>query len=121
VDPEPFANAIYSYDLFPDFTINIIAVILPYLELISGFSLVLGLYYRGSSALIGWMLIVFIVSISINLIRGHQFDCGCFSVGESSAEEFVGFYLFRDVILFCLALYILFFSGKRKWCIQKIR
>ena len=44
VDPEPFAQAIYSYDLFPDITINIIAVILPYLELFSGLALVLGVY-----------------------------------------------------------------------------
>ena len=120
VDPESFARAIYSYDLFPEFTINVMAAILPYLELISGLALILGAYYRGAAALIGWMLIAFIISVSINLIRGHEFDCGCFSVGKSSLEEFVELYLLRDAVLWCFALYVLFFSGKRKWCIQKI-
>ena len=117
--PEDFATAIFSYGLFPDASVNLIAIILPYFELFSGLALIIGFYYRGASLLIGGMLFTFIVALSINLIRGHQFDCGCFSVSETGAHDSVELMLFRDIILWSFALYVLFFRGTRKWCIQK--
>ena len=58
----------------------------------------------------------FTVGITINLIRGHEFDCGCFAFGKqgstSSAVQMLG----RDVILFLLTLHVLRFNGRRKWC-----
>jgi len=119
IAPESFLEAIYSYDLFPDASVNLIAIILPYFELFSGLALIFGLYYRGASVLIGGMLFTFIIVLSINLFRGHLFDCGCFYVSENGVHKSVELMLLRDVILLCFALYVLFFRGTRKWCIQK--
>ena len=84
LDPEHFAKIIYGYYLFPDSSINLIAIILPYIELFAGAALILGIYPRSAALIINVMLLAFIAAISINLIRGHEFDCGCFSFGVSA-------------------------------------
>jgi len=87
VAPAQFAKIIYGYYLFPDVTISLIAIILPFLELFAGLFLVLGIYPRSAVLIINAMLFAFMVAISINLATGHEFDCGCFSFGDSNAEN----------------------------------
>jgi len=117
VEPAHFAKIIYGYYLFPEFIINITAIILPYLELLSGIALILGIYPRSALLILESLLFAFIVALSINLIRGHNFDCGCFSFGESGYGYSVLGLLVRDVIYFILGLQSLFYDRHRKWCI----
>jgi len=116
-EPAHFAKIIYGYYLFPEFIINLTAIILPYLELLSGISLILGIYPRSALVILESMLFAFIVALSINLIRGHNFDCGCFSFGEPGYGYSVLSLLVRDVIYFILGLQSLFYNKHRKWCI----
>ena len=44
-------------------------------------------------------LLVFITALSINLLRGHEFDCGCFSIDSGTQKTFVGPLIFRDFLL----------------------
>ena len=117
IAPAHFAKIIYGYYLFPDFSINLIAIILPYLELFSGLALILGIYPRSAALIVNGMLLVFIIALSINLIRGHEFDCGCFSFGEPGYTYSAVQLLIRDIIYLVLGLQVLFFSGRRRWCI----
>lgn len=117
VEPDQFAKIIYGYYLFPEFTINLIAIILPYLELLSGLALILGIYPRSALLILESMLFSFIVALSINFIRGHNFDCGCFSFSEPGYGYSVLTLIVRDVIYFILGLHPLFFTKHRKWCI----
>jgi|GEM_PF-286993 len=117
VEPAHFAKIIYGYYLFPEFIINLTAIILPYLELISGISLILGIYPRSAMLILESMLFAFIVALSINLIRGYNFDCGCFSFGERGYGYSALHLLIRDVIYFTLGLQSLFYNKHRKWCI----
>ena len=114
--PAHFAKIVYGYGLLPGASINLIAIVLPFLELFAGLALLLGVYPRSAAAIITGMLLAFTVGITINLIRGHEFDCGCFAFGKqgstSSAVQLLG----RDVILFLLTLHVLRFNGRRKWC-----
>ena len=111
-----FAKVIYGYYLFPDFSINLIAIILPFLELYSGLFLLLGIYPRSASTVATGMLFGFIVAISINLIRGHEFDCGCFSFGESSHKTATIQLLIRDIFYVVCGFYIILYRGQRKFC-----
>jgi len=99
LDPEAFAQVIYGYYIFPDFMINISAIIVPFLELFAGIALVVGVFYRGGLVIINGFLLVFIVIIGFNLARGHQFDCGCFSVGEPDHVSSAVWLLIRDIAL----------------------
>jgi len=114
--PAHFAKIIYGYYLFPDFLINIIAIVLPFLELIAGLALILGIYPRSAAIMINLMLLGFIVALSINLVRGQQFDCGCFSFGEAGYTYTAGQLLVRDVAFFILGLQVLFYGKCRRWC-----
>lgn len=117
--PADFAKIIYGYYLFPDFTINLIAIALPFLELFAGMALMLGIYPRSAAALAGALLLFFSIAISINLARGVEFDCGCFSIDEPgyffSAEQL----LIRDILLLAASLYVSFYPKSRKWCLRQ--
>lgn len=119
ISPEEFATAIFSYDLFPDISINLIAITLPVIELLCGVALLFGFYHRGATLLINAMLTAFIIALTINLVRGHEFDCGCFSVSQTGAAKSAELLLLRNVIFWCLGIYVLLFKGTRIWCRQK--
>jgi uncharacterized membrane protein YphA (DoxX/SURF4 family) len=80
-EPPDFAHMIYNYKLTPGQLINLLAIYLPWVEMVAGAALILGLPgRRGAVALVGAMLVVFVAAISINLARGHAIDCGCFGL-----------------------------------------
>jgi uncharacterized membrane protein YphA (DoxX/SURF4 family) len=79
-DPPSFAHMIYNYRVVPAFAVNALALVMPWVELLAGLALVLGVWRRESAALVGLMLLVFIAAIGFNLARGHAVDCGCFDV-----------------------------------------
>ncbi|MBW1840314.1 MAG: DoxX family membrane protein [Deltaproteobacteria bacterium] len=119
IDPEHFAKIVYGYYLFPDVSINLIAIVLPFVEFFSGLALILGIYPRSGALIINGMLLAFITALTINLARGHQFDCGCFSYGDRGYTYSAIQLLVRDIILFVLGLQVLFFDRQRKWCIRQ--
>ena len=117
--PADFAKIVYGYSLFPEIFINLIAIILPLLEIIAGLALIIGVYPRSAAIIINGLLLAFIVVLSINLIRGHEFDCGCFSAGQSGYFSSPGVTLVRDVIYFILGLQIILFNGYRRMSIKR--
>lgn len=116
--PADFAKIVYGYDLFPNEAINLIAIVLPFIELNAGLALILGLYPRSAALIITGMLVAFIIVLSINLIRGHEFDCGCFSTKEAGAFSSAESTLVRDIIYLILGLQIFLFKGLRRICIK---
>jgi uncharacterized membrane protein YphA (DoxX/SURF4 family) len=117
--PSAFAKVIYGYALFPQISINILAIMVPFLEFFSGLSLVFGVYPKSGVLIINAMLIFFVFAISINLIRGHEFDCGCLSFGESNTSSSNTLVLIRDVICIVFGTYLLYFSDvRRRFCIR---
>jgi uncharacterized membrane protein YphA (DoxX/SURF4 family) len=119
IEPAYFAKIIYGYYLFPAVSINLLAIILPYVELFSGLALVLGIYPRSGTVLLNILLFAFIIALSINVLRGHEFDCGCFSFGKSDQPSSAKQLLVRDIIYLGLGLYVFFYSKGRKWCIKQ--
>lgn len=114
LDPAAFARSIYGYDLFPATAINLIAIVLPFLELICGMALCMGVWPRSAVLLIGGMLLAFIVAIAINLARGHVFDCGCFSATGGADPASARNLLMRDILYLAMAIHVWRFSGKRR-------
>ncbi|MCP4346756.1 MAG: DUF1573 domain-containing protein [Desulfobacterales bacterium] len=113
-EPARFAKIIYGYDLFPYFSINLIAIILPFIEFYTGMALALGIYPRSAVLIINGMLLAFIIALGINLVRGHEFDCGCISFGDPGHFSSTGQLLIRDIIMFVMGLYVFFFDNPRK-------
>ena len=102
VDPPSFAHMIYNYRIVPGPLVNIMALTMPWLELLSGLALILGIWKDGARAIIAAMLVVFITAIAINLARGNAIDCGCFDPNprpksrEERLDDMV-FVVYRDL------------------------
>ena len=108
--PAAFAKIVYGYGLCPGQLINLIAVTLPFVELMTGLALIFGLWRRSAALIIVGMLIVFILIISINLARGYEFDCGCFSESAGAFFFLSGSpkaTLVRDIFLLILGIFYL--------------
>lgn len=81
-DPPSFAHMIFNYRLVPSSLINISALVMPWVELLAGLALILGVWKAAARTVVGILLAVFIIAISINLGRDNAIDCGCFNVSD---------------------------------------
>jgi uncharacterized membrane protein YphA (DoxX/SURF4 family) len=111
LDPPSFAHMIYNYRIVPGSLINLMALTMPWIELLTGVALILGIWRRTAAALTGAMLIVFIVAISINLARHNPIDCGCFDVkaaGKSAAQRVADmkFDVVRDLVMLAMCVQV---------------
>ena len=80
--PQAFSDAIDNYHITPIQLNNLAALIIPWIELVVGVFLVLGIYVRGSSLIVISLLIWFIFILSQALVRGINVNCGCFNLAE---------------------------------------
>ena len=119
--PANFAKIVYGYDLFPHVSINLIAIIIPFLQMIAGLALIGGIYSRSASIIINVMLLAFMAALTINIIRGHEFDCGCFSAGQSGYSSSSKVTIVRDIIYFVLGLQVILFQGIRRASFSRLR
>jgi uncharacterized membrane protein YphA (DoxX/SURF4 family) len=117
LDPPSFAHMIYNYRILPGGIVNPLALVLPWLELLCGVALVLGIWDRTASALVGFLLLAFTAALTLNLLRGNAIDCGCFDVsaaGRSVAERLsdMRWDILRDTGLLLMVAQILFATRK---------
>ena len=90
VDPPSFAHMIYNYRILPAGLINISAMTMPWVEILAGLALILGIWVRPARWIVATLMVVFIVAISFNLMRNNAIDCGCFdvsAVGKTHEER----------------------------------
>ena len=120
LQPADFAQIVYSYQLFPAFSINLIAIFLPFVELVAGLALVFGIYPRAAAAIVNALLVAFMLIIAFNLVRGHEFDCGCFPtfITRLFAESPINM-LIRNAVLLAFSLPLAFYRGRRRGVLFK--
>ncbi|MEO8381085.1 MAG: MauE/DoxX family redox-associated membrane protein [Acidobacteriota bacterium] len=83
LDPPSFAHMIYNYRILPGALINLTSLVMPWLELLTGLCLILGIWTRPARWLVTLLLVTFMIAITINLLRGNAIDCGCFDVSAA--------------------------------------
>lgn len=111
-NPGQFARIVYNYHLLPTDFINIFALILPWVELICGISIILGIYKEGGVLALNLILVSFIIALGVNLIRGVDIECGCFTVSSKAKGGILGL-LIRDLGLLVLTIYLFFNRSPR--------
>ena len=109
LDPWKFARDIANYHIVPFGLENSIAIILPWLELLIGAGIILGIFLDGSVVLSGSFLILFIFMIFQAMMRGFNIECGC----GLKEGEMVGWSKILENIVFLGASYIVFYSRNR--------
>jgi len=104
--PAAFAKIVYNFHILPGFLINIFAIILPWVEFLVGVCLILGIALDAAALLASVLLGVFIIALGVNLIRGLDINCGCFSTASASKSN-VSKRLIEDVIFLAMSLQVL--------------
>jgi putative oxidoreductase len=117
LDPPSFAHMIYNYRLLPGPAVNAFALVMPWIEILTGAALVLGIFLRTAAKVAGLLLLTFIAAIGINLARDNAVQCGCFDVhaAEKTHAQLLGEMrgvVFRDVALGLLVAQILACAGR---------
>jgi len=79
IAPAEFSRTVYHYQLLPAAAINLIAIVLPWIEGVVGICLILGVKMRGAAGIAVVSLLVFLVAMGSALARGLNIDCGCFA------------------------------------------
>lgn len=105
--PALFAETVYNYQILPDALINLTAIILPWLELVLGVILIVGIWMPGAVIISNVVLMTFLGALLFSLARGLDIRCGCFfsSAMESSTNIWT---VLRDGSFLALAGYLLF-------------
>ncbi len=110
-NPDDFARAIANYRLLPESLVNLVAVTLPWVELICGLLLLAGQWVRSAALVSAFLLCVFVVAVSITLFRGLDINCGCL---DADAGRKVGFRLLgEDLLLLGAACVLILRVGDR--------
>ncbi len=84
-------RAVQAYQIFPFDLAGSIGLALPFVEIVLGALLVLGLFTRPVAIVSTLLMVAFIIGISQAWARGLSIDCGCFGGGgtiESSATRY---------------------------------
>jgi putative oxidoreductase len=120
LDPYSFALSIATYQMLPTNVVNLMAIALPWLEMVTGVLLVVGTLTRPSVLLINGMMVVFIYAIWSAVSRGLDMgSCGCFA-SEAAAEEISMATVWRDVWWLVIGVFILVVNDDNRWGLTRL-
>jgi putative oxidoreductase len=111
--PLEFAKIVYRYRLAgPTALLGVVpantwAVVLPWIEAVTGVLLITGVWRREAAAVAGGLLVVFLVSVGYVLWQGIDVaHCGCFTVnGEGRGAGWT--LIASDLALLAAAVYVM--------------
>jgi uncharacterized membrane protein YphA (DoxX/SURF4 family) len=81
MDPDQTYVAVRAYDVLPAVGVEVVAALLPWVELALGMLLLAGVGTRLVAALSAGLLVVFVAGVAQAWARGLSIDCGCFGGG----------------------------------------
>ena len=119
VDPAAFALDIATYQILPLESVNLMAIVLPWVELAAGLMLLVGLRTRAAALLVTGMLLMFTLAVSLALAKGLDMSCGCFASQGVNDDPISWRTILRDSSWLVLSIYLLLFDraplGVDRW------
>jgi uncharacterized membrane protein YphA (DoxX/SURF4 family) len=100
-DLEAFALQLHNYRMTPIWSENLLAMTLPWVELLAGLALVFGVRPRSGAVVVLALLILFTATVGIAWARGLDVSCGCF--GKVGAAKIGAQKLLENIGLVFLA------------------
>jgi len=109
VDPDAAYVAVRAYDVLPKAGVALVAGILPWLEVVLGLLLLVGLATRVVAVASAGLLVVFIAGVTQAWARGRSIDCGCFGGGGAvdPGQTTYGLELLRDAGFLLMAAWLI--------------
>jgi uncharacterized membrane protein YphA (DoxX/SURF4 family) len=81
LDRQGTVLAVDAYELLPDRAVEVVAAVLPWVEIGIGVLLLVGLAIRPAAVGAGALLVAFLGAMAQAKARGLRIDCGCFGGG----------------------------------------
>lgn len=102
-----FIKIVNHFHILPAVVVNLFAITLPWVELLTGLFLIVGKYVKAASLLYSVLLVVFIVALLQAELRGINTNCGCFSL-KAGEDSNLWLRMFLDLIMlfFSVNLYL---------------
>ncbi|RMF62025.1 MAG: DoxX family membrane protein [Calditrichaeota bacterium] len=111
IHPHQFATTVENYQLVGPYLSRLIAVWLPYLELLTGLLLIVGIWLEASALTNMLLMTIFLIAVSQAYLRGLDIHCGCFSTeGESNITPLK---LLYNLFLFSGSVFLFYLIRKR--------
>lgn len=110
--PEKFAGDVGNYRLLPHELINLVAILVPWVEVVAGGLVLTGVWLRAAAFVITSMTVMFFVVITSALARGLDIECGCFGTVGGKHVGLIN--LAIDSTLFCLAALLTWRAGEKR-------
>ena len=104
VDPAEFARAVHNFQLTPRLLSTLIAIYLPWLEVLAGLALILRRLPLGAALALTAMSAVFLIALTSAWMRGLDISCGCFSKEEHKIQTHFPQLFLRDAALLAAAV-----------------
>lgn len=86
-DVHALAGQIRRFALLPPGSENLLAIVLPWIELTAAASLLLGLRARAGAAVATGLLLIFTVAVGLAMARGLDVACGCFGSTDAARAD----------------------------------
>jgi len=99
-----FAQQIAAFRLLPQPVIAPMALALPFLEILLGGYLIIGLFTRVAGWVATLLLLVFDGAIASAVLRGMTLNCGCFGTHDSTVTTWAE--VARDAVFVLLAVFV---------------
>jgi uncharacterized membrane protein YphA (DoxX/SURF4 family) len=100
-DIPALARDIHQFRLLPIAGENLLAMVLPWIELTAALSLLLGIRSRAGAVVAASLMAVFTTTVALALVRGLSIECGCF--GTASAWRIGTAKLFENLAILAVA------------------
>ena len=111
VHPDAFALDVATYQFLPLYTVNLFALVVPWLELVIGVLVAVGYRVRAAALLIVLLMLSFIVALIWALHLGLDMSCGCFASQAAASDDAISWRtLARALSWLALGLYVLGFD-----------
>ena len=108
--PDDFARLVAGYRILHPDLVNLAGVTLPWVELVAGIFLVIGLLPRSSALVLAGLLTLFMGAGGLALLRGIEISCGCFF--PFMGDHKLGWdLLIRDALLLLPALQVVVYPS----------
>lgn len=118
VHPQAFYLNILGYNFIQGTPAKLVAIWLPWAELLAALGIIFGLWMKANLRLIQIMLTGFIILLVLTLVRGIDADCGCFG---SAGGRVTWWHVFGDFVLLFITTFLITWTKFNDIPVQKIK